>query len=246
MADKRKRPLDAAEKERLEAALEALQSEVGDIGAGDAGDGAGDRPLTREDLTILQAVTEELASEVSSRWDPERLLRMVNRRAGRVDRLDESTRRRYEARLGADLSDVRVYSGEFAAEVAKAHQAEAVTVGATGMILMGGSPGRSMATAAGRALLAHELTHVAQAQEGMHRRASFAEATPLATEEHELEAQEMEAEELHGVSDTGQDEAARAEAEARVKDAVRRRVIELFSEDERLRRMRNGPEVWRP
>ena len=188
----------------------------------------------------------DLSEELVRKWDPERVLRMVSTRAGRGERLDESTRRRYERRLGADLGDVRIYSGPFAEEVTRAHSADAVTIGTTGMILMSGSPRKSMTGAAGRALLAHELTHVAQEQRSVHRKAAFGEAAPLATEEHEAEAEEVEAEEMAGgADDPGEGESAE-ERIARLNELVRKRVLDMFAEDERVRRMRNGPSSWRP
>jgi hypothetical protein len=203
-------------------------------------------PTEEEILAALDAEEQDgLGEQIVKRWDPARILRTVAKRAGRGERLDESTRQRYERKLGVDLGRVRIYTGEFAEEVTKAHRAEAVTIGNTGMILMGGSPDKSMATTAGRALLAHELTHVAQSQRGVHRKATFGEATPLATEEHEAEAEQAEAEE-HREASGAEDAASRAEQEARLRELVRQRVLDMFVEDERLRLMRNGFDVWRP
>src|ERR1700742_1269432 len=101
------------------------------------------------------------------------MLRMVSRRAGKGERLDHSIRAKYEKRFGVDLGHVRIYSGEFAEEFNRQRGAYAVTIGSTGMILMGGSPDKAAGTVAGQALLAHELTHVAQAQQGLHRKATF-------------------------------------------------------------------------
>ena len=105
---------------------------------------------------------EDLSDEVARRWDPERLLRSVSKRAGRGDSLDYSLRQRYERRFGVDLGHVRVYSGEFAEEFNKRRNANAVTIGSTGMILMGGHADKAMGTAEGQALLAHELTREAR------------------------------------------------------------------------------------
>lgn len=204
------------------------------------------------DEELLRALNEDdeqkwssLSDEIVRKWDPQRLLGLVAKQAGKGEPLDESTRRRYERKLGVDLGRVRIYTGEFAQEVSKAHRAEAVTIGTTGMVLMGGSPERSMATTAGRALLAHELTHVAQAERGVHRRAAFSEPTPLATEEHEAEAAAAEAEEHAEAASQGDEESAE-EREQRLFEIVRRRVLDMFSEAERLDLMRNGQDRWRP
>src|SRR3954464_14818277 len=116
---------------------------------------------------------EELSEELARKYDPERLLRLVSKRAGKGESLDPSIRAKYEKRFGVDLGHVRIYTGEFAEEFNRKRNEYAVTVGSTGMILMGGSPEKSMGSAAGQALLSHELTHVAQAHQGLHRKSSF-------------------------------------------------------------------------
>ncbi len=146
---------------------------------------------------------EDLTDELAKKYDPERLLKMVSKRAGKGQSLDHSVRAKYERRFGVDLGHVRVYTGEFAEEFNRQRSAYAVTVGSTGMILMGGSPDRSMGSTAGQALLAHELTHVAQAKRGLHNR-SFDGAMPLATEEHEQEAENVEAEVMAAGGDVDQ------------------------------------------
>ncbi len=148
------------------------------------------------------ARAEQLTDELAKKYDPERLLRIVSRRAGRGAQLDQSVRAKYEKRFGVDLGHVRVYTGEFAEEFNRKRNAYAVTIGSTGMILMGNSPDKSMGSASGQALLAHELTHVAQANRGLHNK-NFAGAMPLATEEHEEEAEEVEAEILAGGTGDG-------------------------------------------
>ena len=159
---------------------------------------------TPEELAAAEADAraEQLTDELAKKYDPERLLKIVSRRAGRGQSLDASVRAKYEKRFGVDLGHVRVYSGEFAEEFNRKRNAYAVTIGSTGMILMGNSPDKSMGSAAGQALLAHEITHVAQANRGLHNK-NFAGAMPLATEEHEEEAEEIEAEVLAGGTGDG-------------------------------------------
>jgi len=177
---------------------------------------------------------DPLSEEIMRKWDPTQLLRLVSSRAGRGERLDESTRRKYETRLGVDLSDVRIYTGEFAEAVTKSHQAEAITVGGTGMILMGKTANRSSATSAGSALLAHELTHVAQDVRGPMAR-GYTGATPLATHEHEAEAEAAEQQEAAG-EDAGQQQADNNER----MDKLYERIIEIFEEEQRVWELRNG------
>lgn len=76
--------------------------------------------------------------------------------------LDASTRAFFEPRLGHDFSQVRVHSGASATESARAVRARAYTVGQD--IVFRDQP--SLETSAGRWLLAHELTHVAQRNSG--------------------------------------------------------------------------------
>lgn len=73
--------------------------------------------------------------------------------------LDEGTRQTMEARFGADFSGVRVHTDGRAAESAAAIQSRAYTVGRDIVFNDGAYQPNS---AAGRALLAHELTHTLQ------------------------------------------------------------------------------------
>lgn len=197
---------------------------------------------------------EDLTDELARKYDPERMLRMVSKRAGRGDPLEHSVRSKYEKRFGVDLGHVRIYTGEFAEEFNRQRNAYAVTVGATGMIMMGNSPDKSMGSASGQALLAHELTHVAQQAKGLHRKATFEDAMPFAAE-HETEADLVEQavlqEELgggvgpqaldaHEAAMLGQ---ARIEAQKKLKETTERikeRVLELVGDAGRNQYMRNG------
>jgi uncharacterized protein DUF4157 len=197
---------------------------------------------------------DDLTDELAKKYDPERLLKMFSKRAGKGESLEHSVRSKYERRFGVDLGHVRIYTGEFAEEFNRQRNAYAVTVGATGMILMGGSPEKSMASASGQALLAHELTHVAQQARGLHRKATFEDSMPFA-EEHETEADAVEhavhAEELGqraGVVPIDGHEAAlmgQARKEAQLKlaetiEKIKARVLELVGDSGRNQMMRNG------
>jgi hypothetical protein len=111
----------------------------------------------------------ELTQEVANRYDPDKLAKIVIAEAGRGERLDDATRHKMERVLGGRFADVRIFKGEFADAVTRRHGADAVTVANTGMILVReGSRRANPATPEGQALLAHELTHVRQAQKGLH------------------------------------------------------------------------------
>lgn len=188
---------------------------------------------------------EDISDEIARKYDPERLLKMIAGRAGRGESLDHSVRSKYEKKFGVDLGHVRIYSGEFAEEFNRRRDAHAVTVGATGMILMGGSPEKSMGSSAGQALLAHELTHVAQqarhAGGGLHRKAT--QDMPF-TEEHEAEAEAVEAEEGQGASRAAADAGSarlRAEEDLEQKlEEIRNRVLEMAADAARTQYARTG------
>jgi Domain of unknown function (DUF4157) len=201
---------------------------------------------------------EDLTDELARKYNPDRMLRMVSKRAGRGDSLEHSVRAKYEKRFGVDLGHVRIYSGEFAEEFNRQRNAYAVTVGATGMIMMGNSPEKSMGSAQGQALLAHELTHVAQQAKsgggGLHRKATFEDAMPFAAE-HETEADLVEQSVLReqlggsaGPEPLDGHEATmlgdmRREAQAKLKETIEKikaRVLELFGDAARNQSHRNG------
>ncbi|HET6611619.1 MAG TPA: DUF4157 domain-containing protein [Kofleriaceae bacterium] len=179
---------------------------------------------------------EELAEAIAGKWDVKKLLGERARGAGRISRLDEATRQHFERRLGVDLGGVRLVTGKLAEDTTRAHGADALTIGGTGMILMGRSPERSMATSAGRALLAHELTHVAQDTGGLHAARSHPGSRPLATEDHEVEAEAAEHVETRGEAPPAPEPLSPRE----IRERVTERVAELLDEHARLEAMRNG------
>jgi hypothetical protein len=205
--------------------------------------------VSDQDLEQTESA-DQLSDELARKYDPERLLRMVSRRAGKGERLEHSIREKYERRFGVDLGHVRVYTGEFAEEFNRQRGAYAVTIGTTGMILMGGSPEKSMGSASGQALLAHELTHVAQAKGGLHRK-GLIEGMPFA-EEHELEAEAVEqsveqsggSHDHHASTNAGANQASAAlaakEAMERTVEDIKRRVLEMAADAARNDIWRNG------
>ena len=81
--------------------------------------------------------------------------------------LEPGLRREMETRLGHDFSEVRVHTDSEAARSAGAMRAQAYTAGRHIFFAAGRfSPG----TSAGRQLIAHELTHVAQGGRGIARK----------------------------------------------------------------------------
>jgi hypothetical protein len=196
---------------------------------------------------------DQLSDELAKKYDPERLLRMLGKRAGKGEALEHSVRNKYERQFGVDLGHVRVFTGEFAEEFNKQRGAYAVTVGGTGAILMGNSPDKSMASASGQALLAHELAHVAQQQRGLggglHRKAII--EMPFA-EEHEEEAHEVEAA-AHAEAQGAAHAAAVGAAQKGEEGAggsgkglleqieqIKKRVLDMMADATRSQLLRNG------
>jgi Domain of unknown function (DUF4157) len=100
--------------------------------------------------------------------------------------LDAGTRTFMEPRFGHDFSQVRVHTGAEANAAAKAVNALAYTIGPD---IVFGTEQYAPATAAGRRLLAHELTHTIQQgfQKG-HFPVSVDVASPESREEQEADA----------------------------------------------------------
>lgn len=195
------------------------------------------------DAAALARISEEeqrrralrLGQEIAHRYDAARLSKLVAADAGRGERLDLATQSEMERRLGGRFGEVRIFRGPFAEAVTQAHRADAVTVANTGMILMRQGQRGDPKTALGKALLAHELTHVTQAQRGLH----FAlEGGAGQGASHEKEAEAVEAQ-VHA-EETAQ-VAPPAKGRAVDPQQVIARVIELVEEHERIYAERSGP-----
>ncbi len=187
---------------------------------------------------------DKLRKVLEARWDPSKLSAIMRAQEGgsRGQRLDLSQRNRFERRFGVDLGDVRIFSGDLAEEITRAHNAEALTIGNTGMILMRGSADYSSLGAKGMALLAHELTHVAQAKPSAIARKAV--AAELAEEsESEAEAERHEAQVMHeeaGQPGSSQSAADKAEKEEKRREELVQRVLALYEEDVLAASMRLG------
>ncbi len=198
---------------------------------------------------------EDLSDELARKYDPERLLKVLARKAGRGEALEHSVRSKYEKRFGVDLGHVRVFTGEFAEDFNKQRNAYAVTVGRTGAILMGGSPDKSMSGSDGQALLAHELTHVAQAQRakggagGLHYK-SYNDDMPFGAELAEIEEEAHEQEDLEKLEASGMstmqavnEGTARMQSQAALDkdiEKIKARVLEMAGDAARTQQWRSG------
>jgi len=180
----------------------------------------------------------QLSSEIARRWEPSRLSKLVIGEAGSGEKLDIGTQSEMERRLGGRFADVRVFRGPFAEAVTRAHRADAVTVANTGMILVREGPRSDPKTAKGKALLAHELTHVSQAQRGLHFALEGSESQG-APHEQEAEAveQQVHSEETAQAKPGG---AAKGGGGGVNREQVIARVLELVDDWERLQAERLG------
>lgn len=102
-------------------------------------------------------------------------------------RLDPGILSDMESLTGADLSDVRIHTGERAGRMAESLGARAFAAGTDDVFFAQGEYAPS--TSRGKALLAHELTHVAEGQGGLARR-------PRHPEREELEIRARRSEEM--------------------------------------------------
>ena len=196
--------------------------------------------------TEAQEGAEDLTDELAKKYDPKRLLRMVSKSAGKGESLDHSIRTKYEKRFGVDLGHVRVYTGQFAEEFNRKREAYATTIGSTGMIMMGNSPDKGVGSNAHRALLAHEVTHVAQQSKGLHRKGTYAGVMEF-TEEDEAVAEQIEADELAGetlnpagFAEKHQQNLKKEELRKRKLEEIEKKVLEMAADSARTQQMRNG------
>ena len=177
-----------------------------------------------------------LSQEIAQRWEPSRLSKFVVGGAGSGEKLDVGTQSEMERRLGGRFADVRVFRGPFAEAVTKAHRADAVTVANTGMILVREGPRSDPKTALGKALLAHELTHVSQAQRGLHFALEGGEAQGAP---HEQEAEAVE-QAVHAEATAQARPAGKGGGGGVDRAAVVARVVELVEEWQRTQAERLG------
>lgn len=181
-----------------------------------------------------------LDQEIARRYDPQALSRLVMRDAGRGESLDLHTRSQMERRLGGNFANVRVYRGPLAEEITRRYNADAVTVGATEMVMVREGARSNFQSATGKSLLAHELTHVRQQQRGLHFATSGGGGEHSATEqEAERVEARVHAEELGRKGDRGAEQ-QKQKREHRFWALVKQEVLKLFQEHQELQGIRDG------
>ncbi len=130
-----------------------------------------DAPTKKEEPAA--PVQRKAAVDESAAYDTSSVSEVLNR-SGRP--LDPATRRAMETRFGYDFSRVRVHTDGEAATSARAVSAHAYTVGQNVVFASGKF---APDTAAGRKLLAHELTHVVQQTPALAQRPVGNHAVPV-------------------------------------------------------------------
>jgi hypothetical protein len=185
--------------------------------------------------------TLKLSQDIASRYSPDKLSKIVVDQAGRGEHLDLATQSEMEQKIGGKFGSVRIFRGPFAEAITKQHRADAVTVANTGMILVREGPRSDPKTALGKALIAHELTHVKQAQRGLHfaLEGGGAQNAPHEAEAEHIEAQ-VHAEAAGGAPAHAGGKKGGGKGDAEMERKVKERVYELLTEASRLQRERLG------
>jgi len=191
-----------------------------------------DAPMSDEERQKLQAT--QLTDEIARRYSMDKLSQLVVDGAGSGDKLDYGTQLDMERRIGGRFDDVRVFKGAFAEAVTRAHKADAVTIANTGMILVREGPRSNPNTALGKALLAHELTHVKQAQSGLH----FAmEGGGSSSAPHEREAEAVESK-VHSEESGGGKGGGKGGDPKALEAAIVEAVLDIMEDVSRIERQR--------
>lgn len=112
---------------------------------------------------LLSSPGVQRAGATSAQQLDESVARAIEDRRGRGQPLSDDVRTEMGGALGHDLSDVRVHTDSTAHQLNEAVSAKAFTTGSDVFFKQGTY---DPASSSGRALLAHELTHVAQQRTG--------------------------------------------------------------------------------
>jgi hypothetical protein len=186
-----------------------------------------------------------LDHEITRRYDPSSLSKLIVRDAGRGEPLDLDTRALMESRLGGNFGNVRIIRGPLAEEVTARYRADAVTVGGTELVLVREGWRSNFQTIAGKSLLAHELTHVQQQQRGLHfvhTPGGHDEAHSELENEAEMHEQLMEAHQKGGEM-AHEAEKRRQMAHDNIWEEVRKMVPKLMDDKEKKGDERGNPNV---
>jgi len=168
-------------------------------------------------------------------------------------RLDPTLRREMETLVGGELPEVRLHTGEKARAMADSLGARAFTAGGGDVFF--GQGEHAFATPEGKALLAHELTHVAEGHVGLSRpvgrpekdaledRARARESMVLAKEEKVGRPPEAEMREAQTVAVPAPPEGESVDGDVEItidKQLLEEKVYALLERDLNRERERHG------
>lgn len=181
-----------------------------------------------------------LDHEITRKYDPSALSKLIVRDYGRGEALDLHTRGQMERRLGGDFSNVRLIRGPLAEEVTARYRADAVTVGGTELILVREGWRSNFASAAGQALLAHELTHVQQQQRGLHFAHAHDDDDSSPHEQEALLVEHMTMADQQGAHMAKESSDRQRRAEINIWEEVKKKVRELGDKENEQDELRGG------
>ena len=134
---------------------------VGDIGAEIAGMSLSALDSNADVATSMDLIARKSSAHSNSPQDASEKVKNVLQRSGRS--LPSQLQRALESKYGADLSNVRIHTGNQADAAARSVQAQAF---ASGMNIAFASGKYDPSSEAGKELIAHEVAHVVQHLEG--------------------------------------------------------------------------------
>jgi hypothetical protein len=156
-------PDDPAEREAERVADEVVKMDTPEADTTKRGEESAEEGRTRDDndLGLIRTVPVSRMGSTSVSGDSEAAVQQGVQGDGKP--LPAQTRSEFEAKMGADFSDVSVHTDSTADEGARSINAEAYTMGSDIAFAEGSYQPTSES---GRKLLAHELTHVVQQSSG--------------------------------------------------------------------------------
>ncbi len=189
-------------------------------------------------LSTIEKDLEEFSDDLLEKWQPEQILQILKNRALKGEKLDMAERAKYERALGADFSDIQIYSGAIADQLTRAHRAKALTavVGdgseQTPVVLLRGDVARTKAhSIESQMILAHEFEHVKQAQEGVHAKSEFDFESERSEHEHGAEAAEQRYLDFHRGAEVAVTQVSSEEVVDRLVEAYARYLVENDMDD---------------
>lgn len=191
---------------------------------------------------------DDLSDEIAKKYDKDHLLKMFSTRirgAGRSESVDPGFWNKYRHLFpGTNPDDFKVITGDFANKFTRDRGAKAVTVGNTGMILMGNSASMPRGSGEWNAILAHEIRHVHQNKAAPRGGLNAALQTPKRGSRGPAEDDAEGIEEAVRAKESGSADDLRKKADAakkrkEIEEQIIDRTLELYGEALRHENDRN-------